>query len=338
MKKNEWHFFLGLLLVIAALVVIMFLPFLSTIALAAIFAVVLSPLQRRLRLYFGGRAAIASVLVIILVLLVLFAPLSALSIKLIGEARTLYQDFSVNGSGYWGQASNWVTSWLALAPGLGQWSWQPQFGQVAGWLLDHFGSFFSGAATIVFKLLLWLIALFYFLKDGERFRQSLVRLSPLPDTYDNDIVRKLTVMINSVVRGALLIAIIQGLLVGTGFAVFGVPNPTFWGTVAALAALIPGVGTALVLVPAIIFLFLSGPWLSALGLLVWGLLAVGLIDNFLAPTLYRRGSDIHPLFMLFAVLGGLLFFGPAGFILGPVVVGLLVALVDIYQEWPKIAA
>lgn len=338
MRTSEWYFFLLLLLGVVVLVGFIFLPFLGTIALAAIFAVLLAPLQHRLQSYLGGRAGLASALTVVLTLIILFAPLIVLSVKLVNEAQILYAHFGDNGSVYWTRLSGLLGKLFGDMSDVGSRSWQPQFSQALSWVLDHFGSFFSGAAAMVLKLVLWLIALFYFLKDGERFKQSLIRLSPLLDTYDHDIIRQLATTINSVVRGALLVAVIQGLLTGVGLALFGVPNPTLWGAAAALAALIPGIGTALVLVPAIVFLFLTGPLLPALGLLVWGFLAVGLIDNLLAPALYSRGSQVHPFFMLLAVLGGLLFFGPSGFILGPVTLGLLTALVDIYQSRTKLTA
>ena len=100
---------------------------------------------------------------------------------------------------------------------------------------------------------------------------------------------------------------------------------------AAIAALIPSVGTALVFVPAIILLFISGQIFAAFGLLLWGALAVGLIDNFLGPKLIGRGMHLHPLLVLFSVLGGIVFFGPIGFVLGPIILSLLFALLDIYS-------
>ena len=137
--------------------------------------------------------------------------------------------------------------------------------------------------------------------------------------------------INSIIRGTLIIAVIQGVMTGIGFAIFGVPSPTLWGSIAAIGALVPGVGTAIVFTPAILFLFFAGNTVPAIGLLVWGIVAVGLIDNFLGPVLVGRGIRIHPLFILFAVIGGIGFFGPMGFLLGPLVVSLLYGLFEIYR-------
>ena len=116
-----------------------------------------------------------------------------------------------------------------------------------------------------------------------------------------------------------------------GFWIFGVPNAILWGSFAAIAALIPGIGTALVLTPAILFLFARGEIFSAIGLLAWGVGVVGLIDNFLGPRLMGRGIELHPLIILLSVLGGIGFFGPIGFLLGPLIVSLFFALLDIYS-------
>ena len=151
------------------------------------------------------------------------------------------------------------------------------------------------------------------------------------DIHDETIFNKLALAINSVVRGNLAVAIIQGILTAVGFTIFGVPNAVLWGSVAAITALIPGIGTALVIFPAIIFLFISGEALSAFGLLLWGVMAVGLIDNFLGPKLASRGMRLHPFLILLSIFGGIGFFGPIGFLLGPIILSLLFALLEIYS-------
>ena len=179
---------------------------------------------------------------------------------------------------------------------------------------------------------MFLISLFYFLRDGKSFTQYLKILSPLSDRQDEKILSRLFVAVNSVIKGALSIALIQGFLTGIGFWIFGVPNPVLWGSTAAIAALVPNIGTALVLVPAIGFLYLNGEVAQAIGLGIWSITAVGLIDNILGPYLINRGVKIHPLLILLSVIGGLGLFGPVGFLLGPLIISLLFALIDIHFE------
>ena len=184
---------------------------------------------------------------------------------------------------------------------------------------------------LFFNLFICFIAFYYFLKDGKELVKAIVSLSPLPDKNDYEILDKLEGAIVSVVRGSLVIAVIQGTLAWLGLLIFGVPNSVLLGSAAAITSLIPGAGTALIMVPSIIYLFLTGPIGNAAGLLVWQVIVVGLIDNMLSPMLIRRGMKVHPLFILLSVFGGLIFFGPIGFLLGPVVLSLLFAMIEIYK-------
>lgn len=181
----------------------------------------------------------------------------------------------------------------------------------------------------------FLIALYYLLKDGGKFTEYLVQLSPLEDKDDRFIVNRLKLAVHSTVKGNLIIGLIQGVVTATGFAIFGVPNPILWGGVSVITALIPSVGTALVLGPAIVYLFVSGDTLSGLGLTIWAILAIGIVDNMLGPKLVGQGMKLHPLSVFVSVIGGMAFFGPLGFILGPLALNITLALVDIYFAFKK---
>ena len=157
-----------------------------------------------------------------------------------------------------------------------------------------------------------LLAIFYFLKDGIRWKKILIILSPLSDTDDRKIIDRLKKSVNGVMRGYLLISVIQGLLMSFGLWLFGVPNAALWGVVAAVASLIPMIGTAFVSVPAIIFLFITGNIASAFGLLVWSLAVVSSIDNLLNPIVISNKINIHPLFVLFFSIRGISLLGPCG--------------------------
>ena len=173
------------------------------------------------------------------------------------------------------------------------------------------------------------------MKDGKQFGKYLVELSPLDDKDDFFIISRLKSAVKATVKGNLTISLIQGILTGIGFFIFGVPSPVLWGGIAAITALIPGIGTALVLVPGIAYLFISGNTYSGIGLSIWGLTAVGLIDNLLGPKLVGQGMKLHPLAVFVSVIGGMAFFGPLGFIFGPLALSICIALVDIYFSLRK---
>ena len=319
-------FFFALLLGVLSVAFFMFLPYLTTLAVAATLAVVSYPLHCRLIRLVRGREFISAFLSLLCVGFLLLVPLSFVGTQIYLEAQSLYLRIAENRDTLTDSIIGFLDGYIQrFAPYLSI-DLENYIGQGLSFLVGKLGPFFAGTAQTVLHFFLGAIALYYFLKDGPKFLRSIVALSPLPDMEDEDVLRRLGAAINSIIRGSLIIAIIQGVMTGIGLTIFGVPSPTLWGSVAAIGALIPGVGTAIILAPAILFLFLAGKTAAAIGLLIWGIVAVGFIDNFLGPVLVGRGIKIHLLFILFAVIGGLGFFGPVGFLLGPMVLSLLYAL------------
>lgn len=336
-NKFQIVFFFLFIVGIIALNFFIFLPYLSTLFLALVFAIIFDPLYERILALFRGKKTLSALFSVFLVLIIIVGPISFFGTLLFQEASDLYVDI-LSGGGQGGTIHgtlNVIEHYIArFSPGF---SFSSTEGGIASyteqglsWLLDHMTVFFGGFMKVAFGLFLMLLALFYFFRDGKKFIDSLVDLSPLSDSSDRRLVERVFVAVNSVVRGHLVIGILQGLMTGFGLFLFGVPSPVIWGFVAAIASLVPTIGTSLVLIPGIVFLVLSGSVGSAVGLIVWGVLAVGLIDNLLGPSLIERGIKIHPLLILLSALGGLSLFGPVGFLAGPVVLSLLFALLDIY--------
>jgi predicted PurR-regulated permease PerM len=197
-------------------------------------------------------------------------------------------------------------------------------------LAANIGGVFSGVAKMLLSTFVFIIAFYFLLKDGRQLKEYLVALSPLADKDDNKIVSRLETAVSASIKGSLTIGLVQGILTGIGFSIFGVPNAVLWGSVAAIAALVPGIGTALVIVPGVAYLFLTGETMSGIGLLAWGVVAVGLIDNILGPRLVGQGMRLHPLAVFLSVMGGLAFFGPLGFLLGPLAFSVCLAFIDIH--------
>jgi predicted PurR-regulated permease PerM len=186
--------------------------------------------------------------------------------------------------------------------------------------------------SALLSFILMILVMFYFLKDGEHFRKLVKVLSPLPDNDDEKIIKRLSDAVNAVIKGYLLIALIQGTLMGIGLWVFEVPNPALWGLVAAIASLLPMIGTAIVAVPSIIFLLATSNPGAAIGLLIWSLVLVGTIDNFLSPYFVGGRIKIPSILVLFSVLGGIYLLGPIGILMGPLTVSLLYTLISIYRN------
>lgn len=332
-EKTQHNFLLALLFGAIALSFFVFAPFLTALILAAMFAVVLHPLFARITGWFKGYRPLASILTILLACIIVIAPLSFLGSQIFKQSRDLYIETTTTGGGAYLENLDMAVERIVgrVVPDF-SFEIEQYVGALSEFVTSNLTAIFSGTVQTVFFFFITIFALFFFLKDGEEFSRAIVALSPLPDQNDREIILRLKRAVNSVIKGFLLVGLIQGTVAGIGFWIFGVPHPALWGGITVIAALIPGVGTALVVAPAIIYLFATGAIGGAIGLCVWGALAVGLIDNLVGPTLIGQGVKIHPLFILFSVLGGIAFFGPAGFLLGPLVLSLLYVLLDTYKR------
>jgi predicted PurR-regulated permease PerM len=191
---------------------------------------------------------------------------------------------------------------------------------------------FSTTVATVGDIFLFIIAVFYFLKDGKDWKKVVVAVSPLADEDDTVILDHLGNSVSVVMKGYLFIAVVQGILMGCGLAIFGVPNAALWGVVAGVTSVIPMLGTGLVAVPAVLYLLFVGSPFAAVGLAIWAFALVGTIDNFLQPFVVGGKMHISPLLVLFAVLGGVSVLGPVGILIGPLSVSLLYSLIGVYRH------
>lgn len=323
-------YFATILITVLILSFLIFKPFITVLVIAMTLAVILDPVFKRILKTLNNNRILAAATTVVLAIVILLVPLFFLGRQVFYEAGSTYTQISSGDHSQMFGTDFLQTKLNAAFPNFNI-DLRQYLSEFSNWFFGNLGSFFSGTLDIVLKTFLLVMALFYFLKDGSKFKSTFINLSPLPDEYDEKIIITIKNAMKSIVRGSFLISIIQGTLCGIGFWIFGIPNPALWGMVAAISALVPGFGTSITLIPAILFLFFTSSLASALGLLIWGALLVGTIDNFLSPKLIERGVHIHPLFILFSVIGGIAFFGPGGFILGPLVLSLLFTLFDIYD-------
>lgn len=339
-RKLEIYFFFAIFIGVLVISFFIFYPYIYALILAAIFAIIFKPLHNRILGLMKHQESIAAVLTLLVVFFTVLIPLILIGAQIFREAQDLYVYLTNNGGGdinilvsIENNFNNFVRSIFPniqpvnIASGI---DFDLYIREGLNWLFRNVGSLLSSVTSITLNFLIFLLAFFYLLKDGKRFKKQLILLSPLPDKYDEEISDKLEIAINSIIKGSITVALIQGFLTGIGFNIFGVPSPAFWGAVAAVASLVPALGTAVVTAPAVIFLFVSGNVFGAIGLAIWGAVAVGLVDNFIGPKLIQRGTKLHSFLILLFALGGLSLFGPIGFLLGPIILSLLAALIDIY--------
>ncbi len=339
-KTLQPYFLLALLVGATLLAFNILKPFLAPLLLAVIFAVVLQPVYRFVGRRLGGYESIASLLTILIFTVCLLVPATFVASQLVFEAQELYTSVSERGAEetfgiMLSAAESLLTPFVpdaaermdAFVANIDVYARQG-----LDWIIRNIGTAFSGVATFLLALFIFYVALYYLIRDGHLVVRRLVDLSPLSDRDDTTIFDRLGKAIDSVIKGQLFVALIQGTLTGIGFFLFGIPNAVLWGVVAAVAALVPSLGTALVIAPAVAYLALTGSLGAAIGLGAWGAVAVGLVDNILGPKFMSSGLHLHPLIVILAVIGGIMLFGPIGLFLGPLSMSLLFVLLSIYRD------
>lgn len=331
-KIVEQLFFFGLLGIVAYIMWQIISPFIGALALAAILATVSYPIYERvLKVTPRKNKNLASFLSLLVVIVIIVTPLTLIGYFIVNEAVTFY---SATNKGEPLSLTAPLTDFESVIQ-----DYFPNFdldveqyaAQGAEWLASNAGNIFAGTASTIFLLFIAFFGIYYLFKDGKEFTKQLVYLSPLPDNQDERIIERLSRSVRTVVGGVLTVAIIQGTLSGIGFAIVGVEQAALLGSVAAIGALIPGIGTTVVFVPIIILLILNGSIVQAIILAVWAMLAVGLVDNVLGPKLMSRGTTLHPFLVLISALGGIALFGPIGFILGPVTLSFFMVMLELYS-------
>lgn len=328
----EYVFFFGLMGVVAYLVWEMLAPFVSALALAAIIVTISYPLYERIRAKMPHQSPTLGALVAtIVVFFIVFAPLMLIASALVNEAVAVYRIVSNEQIGFVDSLTDLETAIQTYLPSF-ELNITEYLRQVAGFLANNLGAIFAGTASTLFMFFIAMIGTYYLFKDGREFTKKLVTISPLPDDQDDVILERMAQSLRSVLTGKVLVAIIQGALTALGMWIFGFERAVLWGVIAAFGALVPSVGTAIIFIPAVGYLLFVGSYGAAIGLSIWGMVAVGLIDNILGPYLMSRGGTLHPFIILLSVLGGIAFFGPIGFIAGPVLVTLFMVLLELYAQ------
>ncbi len=325
------YFFIALLIAAVGLGFALLWPFLTVIALSAALSVVFHPIYRFFRRRITrGISWLASLLTVLIFIIILCAPLFAIGAAVFEQSQNIYVWLVENGNvgSLVSRAGNELSQFIPE----GTFDLEGRVSQAIASITAGIGSIFSATLSTIFSLFLVILSMFYFLKDGNNWRQAIIRFSPLSDESDEKILQKLKLAINGIVKGYLLIAGVQGALMGLGLWLFGVPNAALWGVFAGIASLIPTIGTALVSLPAVIFLFASGDTGNAIGMAIWAGVLVGSIDNLLNPIVVGSKINIHPLLVLFAVLGGLALMGPIGILMGPLIISFLYALMSVYRS------
>jgi predicted PurR-regulated permease PerM len=332
MQKDrlESFSFLGLFAVISLLLFFVFAPFIQILAFAAVFAALCHAPYERLARALGGQKSIAAILTVALALVFFIVPFFFLGLQILREAQGLY-------AGAYGNGPHYVRAIQAVINGPVQ-RFLPGFsfdinayiGSVLTFISSNLASLVSQTFYVVLETFLMLLAFFFFLRDGRNLLASVAGMSPFGKSETTEILAKMYQTIQSVLKGTLFVAVIRWILIGAGFFLFGIPNAALWSSIGGIIGAIPGLGTPFVFIPAIAYLYLGGNMLGAFGLAIFGIAVIIAADNILTPYFFGKGLEVPQIFVLFSILGGIIFFGPLGFILGPLVLSVFLSVLRIY--------
>jgi predicted PurR-regulated permease PerM len=312
-------------------------PFLFIFLTAFILSVFLSPLfaylHQRLRL----PKTISAITAIFVSILVTSIPLSIIATLLVSETGDVLAFIQANAG-----IRNELTQ--AIYGYLNQWgvSTQNFEFEVNKYVITSL-RFLSASLTAILTQtfgfilngLLTLLVTFYFLVHKEAVIQYVSSVNPLSQANTGRLVSRATEVMTATIRGNLIVIAIQAVVGGVGFAIFGLSSPVLLGALYGLASLIPVVGITLVWLPASLFLMLSGNLVSGIGIAVWCVISNLIMDNVISPKIVAGETRLHPLFILFGVLGGIQLFGLFGIILGPTIIALSFVALEIYRQLLK---
>lgn len=331
-RENRFRriFLLAFVLGITGVFLAMIRGFLLTILLAAIFAALLYPLFTRLVRGFGGRRPLAALATLLIGLVALAAPVAGVIYMVTTEAIRI----STNVRPWFQRLSSQPTSLgplLERLPFAAQLEpYRDQLLTRAGELASSVGGFIVGSLSnttvstvnLIFHLFILGYTLFFLLLDGPALLHTIRKFLPLREGERDLLLSKFVSVTRATLKGTLVIGLIQGTMAGLAFWVLGVDGAVFWGAIMVVLSVVPLLGGALVWVPTCIVLALTGRWVKAVILAAFCALVVGSVDNVLRPRLVGRDTQMHDLMILFSTLGGLLAFGPIGFIIGPIIAAL----------------
>lgn len=331
-------FLLFLVAAISAAFVAMIRGFLVTIVLAAIFSGLSYPVYRWLLRRLAGRGALAAVATLLFLLTLVMAPLVAVLGAAATEALRVSQTVRprleqlVNEPGEFERRLHALPGYRHVEP------YRQQILTKAGELVGSTSAFLFAAlsattratAVFIFHFLVLLYTMFFFLRGGPGLLRGVLAYLPLPEADKQRMVEKFVSVTRATLKGTILIGAAQGTLGGLAFWAAGVDGAIFWGTVMTLLSIVPGIGGALVWVPAVIILIATGAVWRGVALALFCGLVVGSVDNVLRPRLVGRDTQMHELLIFFSTLGGLALFGAMGFILGPILAALFVTAWEMF--------
>ena len=313
------------------------LPFYGTILWSAIIAMVFAPVNAHLLVRARGRKTVAALGTLLIIVVLVLLPFALVTAALLSEAAQVYQQLRSGEmdperyfGGLFGALPDWLVSLLGRF-GLGDFATIQRKLTVA---LSQAGQFIAGQALVIgqntFDFLVNLCIAsylaFFLIRDGEALARGARHALPLDAPSKRALFAQFATVIRATVKGNLLVAVIQGALGGLAFWFLDVSGALLWAVLMAFLSLLPAIGAALVWMPVAIYFLAAGAVWQGLALVAWGVLVIGLIDNVLRPILVGRDTRMPDYVVMISTLGGMAVFGINGFVLGPLIAAMFIAV------------
>jgi len=337
-RKN---FVLAMTIAYAIAFLAMLAGFFEALIMAAVLSGIVYPFFLRVRSAFGGRATLASLLTVSIVLLAIVVPAVLLLGVIADQAISVAEGAKPWIESKFGEAAQdqgVPAGWEWLQTAMGPYSEEISAklaelaGSIGAYLAEGLKRLTEGAFSFFLSLFIMLYSMFFFLVSGPALVTTILGYIPLEESDKRRLLNVSRSVSRATIKGTMIIGVIQGALGGLGFAVAGIESAVFWGAVMAVLSVIPGIGATLVWLPATIYLFATGHTAAAVGLFAWCAGVVGTIDNVLRPMLVGRDTEMPDLLILLATLGGIGMFGASGLVIGPMLAALFLAVLTIYSQ------
>lgn len=340
MTNNKPFIFRAFLFALIAAVLVacyfVFRPFLVEILIAAILVTIFYRPYEWLTRRLWNKRAISALVMCLAVVLIIIIPLTNLIIYGAQKSVFAYHDMVkfLNNSGISNIAERNVIFEKAVAMGISPEKVEGLIADMAAkaseWLVGGAAGLVKGTTGFLVSLGLIIFTMFFFFMDGKKMLEQLMYWTPLPNKYDREIFKKFKDVSYSTFVSTFVVAAVQGILGAIGFMIVGLPA-FFAGIAIAFLSILPYVGSILVTIPAGIYLLLVGNIWQGIFMLIWGVGLVANIDNLIRAYMIKGKSEVHPIFLIFAILGGIMIFGFWGVVIGPLVIALAITILHIYE-------
>jgi predicted PurR-regulated permease PerM len=338
-KNLNVYFFMLVLLGISWATFYLFEPFLSAIIVAAILAATFHSSYEHLSRKTGKRR-LSSLLTCLLVLFIIVLPTIIIIGLIANEINGIYTKLVLGDHFYQnkilGSVEAFRNSIFVKTMNLDKFLDQAQINKsiesISGGIFSLIQTIYQNVIASAIWVFVMFFTLYYFLVESKAIIKKIMYLSPLKDEYEELLTNKFHSMVRATIKGTIIVGFVQGILGGAMFAIAGVPSFVIWGVVMIVLSMIPVLGSGLVWAPVGLIMLLTGNIWQGVFILAFGGIVISFVDNVLRPKLVGGDTEIHPLLVFFATLGGILSFGVIGFVLGPVIMALFLALWEIYGK------